>query len=121
MSEKSLATTTSDAPAVYQPPASFEVLDRGAAEVFKFNAIGDSFVGMFDELRDMTDTEGEHFEQAIFMGADGRNYCIFPGASLVRALHKLTRGDWVRITYDQDIDTGRPTPMKSYVVERGLA
>src|SRR5271154_1605674 len=98
---------------VYTPPASFEVVDRGSAETVNFNTIGDSFVGIFEYLTELVDAEGEKFPQALFTGADGKAYCIFPGAPLRRGLTRLKEGDWVRITYTQDIDTGRPSPMKS--------
>ena len=101
------------------------MVDRGAAQTFTFNTIGDSFVGIFEYLGEVKQTnaktgEIETFDQGMFTGADGVAYCIFPGASLSRALRRLTPGDWVRITYDKDVPTGQPSPMKSYVVERGM-
>jgi hypothetical protein len=106
--------------AVYEPPSSFEVVDRGAAEGFKFDHVGTSFVGRFEYTADVTEEKtGELFLQAIFTGADGKPYSIFPGGSLARAVHRMKEGEWYRITYDRDIDTGKPSPMKSYVVEQG--
>jgi len=106
--------------AVFTPPASFEVVDRGAAETFKFEVLGTTFVGIFEYIGTLTSDDGEMFAQAIFTGPDGKPYSIFPGANLERALKRLSGGEWVRITYDRDIDTGKPSPMKSYVVERGM-
>ncbi len=107
--------------AVYEPPANFEVVDRGAAESVTFQHFGDRFVGIFEYMTDATDDRtGEIFPQAIFTGADGKAYSIFPSASLHRGLGRVEPGQWVAITYDRDIDTGKPSPMKSYIVERGL-
>lgn len=110
---------------VYTPPAHFEVVDRGAATTVTFDNIGDAFVGIYEyttlvEVTDKKTGEIEKIAQAMFTGADGNPYCIFPGASLERGLRRLTGGDWVRITYERDVPTGQPSPMKSYVVERGM-
>ena len=113
------------APAIYQAPTSFEVVDRGNATVVRFEHLGDSFVGRFEYSVEMDQTrkdgEIERFTQAHFTGADGQAYCIFPGASLERALRRINGGDWVRITYDRDVEIGKPSPLKNYIVERGVA
>ena len=106
---------------VFTSPASFEVVDRGAAESFQFKELGTSFIGRFEYTADVTDEKtGELFLQAIFTGANGKPYSIFPGGSLARAVGRMKEGEWYRITYDRDVDTGKPSPMKSYVVEQGL-
>ena len=117
MSEKTLPAGEV---AVYQPPASFEVVDRGSAEVIKFDNVGDVFVGRYEYTTRLTDDKGELYPQAIFTGADAQPYCIFPGGTLRRALENIDKGQWVRITYEKNVPTGQPTPMKSYIVERGL-
>ena len=76
MSEKTLPAGEV---AVYQPPASFEVVDRGSAEVIKFDNVGDVFVGRYEYTTRLTDDKGEIYPQAIFTGADAQPYCIFPG------------------------------------------
>lgn len=104
---------------VHQPPEAFEVVDLGSAETVRFDNLGDTFVGIFMGTEEITGEDGEVFEMATFTGADGHPYCIFPGASLKRALRRLEPKQWARITYTRDIDTGRPSPLKSYVVEVG--
>ena len=104
---------------VYEPPTAFEVIDRGSATSVTFQSFGDSFVGIFEDMEEMTDEGGEVYSMATFTGADAKPYCIFPGASLKRALRKLTKSQWCRITYTMDIDTGQPSPLKGYVVEVG--
>lgn len=104
---------------VYEPPAAFEVIDRGPGEVIQFNHFGDSFVGIYDGPDEGIGDDGEKFSIARFMGANGNNYVIFPGAALERALHKLNKGEWARVTYTFDIDTGKPSPMKCFTVEVG--
>lgn len=104
---------------VHQPPEAFEVVDLGSAETVRFDHFGDSFMGIFMGIDEIIDEDGEKFDIANFIGADNRPYCIFPGASLKRALRRLEPKQWARITYTRDIDTGQPSPLKSYVVEVG--
>lgn len=104
---------------VFQPPAAFEVIDRGPGTVVTFSNFHDTFVGIYDGWDEGTDDDGAKFPIARFMGADGNNYVIFPGAALERALHKLNKGEWARITYTFDVDTGKPSPMKCFTVEVG--
>lgn len=110
--------TTSDGEIViYTPPAHFEVISRGVPETVNFKSHGDSFVGIFEDSEALVDDDGKEFSVATFTGADGKPYCIFPGAVLRRSLRKVEPKTWVRITYIGDVDTGKPSPLKSYVVE----
>lgn len=104
---------------LYEPPTSFEVVDRGPGEPIVFNHFGDSFVGIFEDIDEAANESGELFEVARFMGADGKPYVIFPGAALRRGIAKLAHGQWARITYTFDVDTGKPSPMKCFTVEVG--
>lgn len=108
-----------DALVVFEPPASFEVVDRGPGTPVNFEHFGDSFVGMFEDMDDVLTEDGEKLLVARFVGADGKAYVIFPGASLKRGLSKLAHGQWARVTYTFDVDTGKPSPMKCYTVEVG--
>ena len=112
--------------AVYQPPASFEVVDRGPATPVTFEAHGDTFVGIYDyreyvETDDVDKATGEKkmIAMDVFTGADGQAYCIFPGWHLSKALNRVDAKSWVRITYTADMDTGKPSPMKVFTVEVG--
>lgn len=107
------------APVIYEPPATFEVVDRGIPERFKFDQIGDSFVGIFEYTDEATNDEGEKFPVAVFTGPDGKPWSISPGASLERAVKRMEPGRWYRVTYTKAIDTGKPSPLKSFVVEAG--
>lgn len=102
---------------VFEPPTFFEVVDRGPASVVNFNHHGDSFVGVYEYTEEMVDDEGEKFPMAVFTGADAKPYCFFPGKSLQRGLRKVNVGQWARITYVADVDTGKPSPMKAFIVE----
>lgn len=104
---------------VFTPPTAFEVIDRGPGKTVEFTRFGDSFVGIFEYVEDFQPEEGPNFHVAHFMGANGESYVIFPGASLSRALDKLNKGEWARITYTFDVDTGKPSPMKCFTVEVG--
>lgn len=106
-------------PVIYEPPASFEVVDRGSATPVSFTHLGDSFVGIYEGTDDVVTEDGEHFDLANFTGADGKPYGIFLGPVLKRAMRKVEIKQWCRITYNLDIDTGKPSPLKSYVVEVG--
>lgn len=112
-------TDQADLPAVFTPPSSFEVVDRGAAETITFNGHGDFVVAIFEGLEEITTEDGEVLPLARLTGADAKPYAIFPNAVLLRALRKLEPGVWVRITYVGDVDTGKPSPLKTFVVERG--
>lgn len=105
--------------AVFTPPGSFEVIDRGPGEKVEFGNFGDSFIGIFEHIEDYVPDEGKPFPIARFLGADGLSYVIIPGAGLIRPLQRLKYGDWVRITYTYDVDTGKPSPMKCFTVEVG--
>lgn len=102
---------------VFEPPTFFEVVDRGPATVVNFTHHGDSFVGIYEYTEEMVDDEGEKFPMAVFTGADAKPYCFFPGKSLQRGLRKVNVGQWARITYIADVDTGKPSPMKAFIVE----
>ncbi len=102
---------------VYTPPANFEVLSRGVSEPVKFTHHGDSFVGIFEDAEKLEDDDGKPFMACTFTGPDGKPYVIFPGAILERAMRRVEPKQWVRITYIGDVDTGKPSPLKSYVVE----
>ena len=124
MSKDSLPATVTagNEVTVYEPPASFEVVDRGSAEVVKFDTVGESFVGRYEFTTHITDEKtGEIYPQLLFTGGDGKPYCIFPGGTLRRAAERMEEGVWYRITYEKAVDVGQPSPMKSYVVERGIA
>lgn len=104
---------------VFQPPGNFEVVDRGPAEQVTFAHHQDSFIGIYEGSEEATTEDGEVFEVALFTGADGKPYSIFPNWVLKRALRKVDYKQWARITYVGDMDTGKPSPMKCYIVEAG--
>lgn len=106
---------------VFTPPTAFEVVDRGSAEPIKFEHLGDTFIGIFEGTEDVTTEEGDIITMATFTGADGKPYCCFPNAVMRRGLRKVEVKDWVRITYALEVDTGKPSPLKSYVIEVGRA
>lgn len=104
---------------VYEPPAAWEVVDRGPGEQVSFQHHGDSFQGIYMGREEAEDDKGKKFFVDSFTGADGNPYVIFPGASLARGMHKVQRGEWCRITYTFDLDTDKPSPMKCFTVEVG--
>ena len=108
-----------DLPAVFEPPTAFEVADRGAAETISFEALGDTMTAIYEGLEDVTLEDGEKIDLARFTGPDGKPYAVFPNAVLRRGLAKVDPGRWVRITLTSLVDTGKPSPLKSYTVEVG--
>jgi len=104
---------------VLTPPSQFVIAFRGSAEVFRFDHMGDSLVAIYEGSEEITTEDGEIIEMATFTGADNKPYCCFPNGVLRRALAKVSVKSWVRITYTADIDTGKPSPLKNYVVEVG--
>lgn len=114
-----MTTKTDPEPVTYEPPTAFEVVDRGIPERFKFEALGDSFVGIFEHLDEATSDDGEKFLVAVFTAPDGKPWSITPGASLERAVKRMEHGRWYRVTWTKAIDTGKPSPLKSFVVEAG--
>jgi hypothetical protein len=102
---------------VYRPPAAFVVLDETGADVVQFTYHGQQVVGIFRGSEEMVDDDGEKFDMASFTGPDGKPFVIFPGKGLKRIIYKLNPGEWARITYRGDIDTGKPSPMKAFTVE----
>ena len=103
----------------FTPPAAFSTVDVGSSEAVKFEALGDAFTGVFLGLEDITTEEGEVLPMASFIGPDGKGYCLFPNVVLRRGLAKVEPKEWCRITFDKEIDTGKPSPLKSYRVEVG--
>jgi hypothetical protein len=108
-----------DLPAVFEPPTAFEVVDRGAAETINFETLGDTMTAIFEGLEEVTLEEGELINLARFTGPDGKPYAVFPNEVLRRGLAKVEAGRWVRITLTSLVDTGKPSPLKSYTVEVG--
>lgn len=104
---------------VYDPPAAWEVVDRGPGEQVTFNYHGDSFQGIYMGREEQDDDKGKKFFVDSFTGADGKSYVIFPGASLERGMRRVNRGEWVRITYTFDLEVDKPSPMKCFTVEVG--
>lgn len=89
----------------------------------EFEKPGDSFVGMFLEVRHIVpDKGGDEFDLLIFRGRDENPYSIAPGYKLEKAFIKgdpkpIESGTWCRITLVQLIDTSAKEPMKDYKVE----
>jgi len=104
---------------VYELPTEFVTVDRGSGTIVNFMHHGDSFTGILEDFEQVTTEEGEVLQMATLTGADNQPYAIFPNRTLLRGMSKVPLGYWVRITYIGDIDTGKPTPMKTYTVERG--
>jgi hypothetical protein len=118
--KKNLPALTEEAPtevAVFEVPAVFEMLDRGIPTRVSFDTIGETFVGIFESLETALDDNDKEFEVALFTGPDGEPYSIGLSAGLVRPLRKLHPKDWARITLDRFVDTGKPSLMKSYLVQ----
>lgn len=104
---------------VYEPPAMFEVIDRGPGEKYTFESFGDSFIGIYQGYEEAVNKQGEPFIVSHFVGADGLNYDIQPGAGIKHVISKMLPGEWYRLTYTFDMDTGKQSPMKCFTVEVG--
>lgn len=107
----------SDMPVIFKPPTSWEVADRGAAETINLTTVGDWMVGIFEGLDEITTDDGEHLIVARFLAPSGRPVALFPNSILKRSLVRVEVGRWVRITLEKLVDVGKPSPLKSFVVE----
>lgn len=85
-----------------------------------FDTIGDQFIGQYIGIEHIEPDNGkdEPFDLYLFRGRDGELYAINKSYKLAQAMEKVSEGDWVRITYIKDIDTGRNlNPLKDFRVD----
>lgn len=86
---------------------------------FKFEADGDAFTGILNEL----DMKGS-IPQAHLTGTSqhaGAEYFINCGHDLLRKLRKVPVGSEVRIVRTGELDTGQASPMMTFSVEHRAA
>lgn len=97
----------------------WETIEREAPTQVVFDTIGDEFIGRYigSQNIELPDSDGDTFRQDTFEGGDGEIYAINPGFQLREVLDRVQPGNWVRITYKKDVDTGQPSPMKSFQVD----
>jgi hypothetical protein len=98
----------------------WDVVSEEAPTMMVFDTIGDQFIGTYSGNVEITPDEDDPdstFTQGRFRGTDGELYATNLGYDLRTALGKVQPGTLCRITYMKDIDTGQPSPMKSFRVE----
>lgn len=108
-----------DKPDTVNPDDGWETIEHEAPTLVVFDTLGDEFIGQYLGHReiDLPDQPGETFRQDKFRGRDGELYAINSGYQLKTVLDKIQPGQWTRITYKKDVDTGQPKPMKSFQVD----
>jgi|SRR5215472_9641932 len=97
---------------------SWDTVIQETGDQIVFDTVGDQFVGLYTGTR-QAENEGEKFTILTFMGPGGKRYQTNAGWKLESGFldADIKRGDIVRVTYVQDVDTGRPSPMKDFRVE----
>lgn len=104
----------------------FEAIKEESGEPVKFEAVGDTFTGVFRSAEtiefDDPKAEGENkkktFQQYHFTGTDGKPYSINGGYQFDEILPTIAAGTKVRITLAALIPVnGQPSPMKDYRIE----
>lgn len=97
----------------------WETIERESATKVEFDTVGDVFVGQFIEVQKVAPENGKEPFDLLIFGRDGEIYSITPSFKLQNAMGNLMPGDWVRITYVGDVQTGNGlNPMKNFRVER---
>jgi hypothetical protein len=96
----------------------WDTVIQETGEQIIFDTVGDAFVGLFTGKREV-EVDGGTFTLLTFMGAGGKRYQTNAGWKLENGFMDadIKRGDIVRVTYVQDVDTGQPSPMKDFRVE----
>jgi len=98
---------------------SWDTVIQETGDQIVFDTVGDQFVGLYTGKREVTLDDGQKFTLLTFMGPGMKRYQTNAGWKLENGFldAEIKRGDIVRVTYVQDIDTGRPSPMKDFRVE----
>jgi hypothetical protein len=101
----------------------FTVVSDGTADQIQetkivFEEIGDEYIGYYLGLRELRDREsGQFYQQARFRDPDTDEICYTrANHSLKQGLEKVTIGTLTKVIYADDVDTGMPSPMRSFTV-----
>lgn len=99
----------------------WETVVEESGEPVVFETVGDKFIGMYTGKRHV-ETEDGKFVILTFKGPGGRAYQTNAGWKLESAFDEdlIMRGDIVCVTYVKDVDTGQPSPMKDFRVQRAI-
>lgn len=103
----------------------FTTVSSGAAEAqvpetkIVFEEINDEFTGFFLGYRELRDRITQQpYTQARFKDPETDEICYTrANNSMKEGLDKVNIGELTRITYTDDVDTGMPSPMRSFTVE----
>ena len=104
----------------------WETVIAEAGIPLEFKTVGDKFIGIYTGMRTarITDNKGntEEFTVLTFQGPGGVAYQTNAGWKLESGFKdsEIIRGDIVCVTYVKDVDTGQPSPMKDFKVQRAI-
>lgn len=103
----------------------WETVVEESGRKITFEQPGDSFVGVYVGTTTIEQTGFEKdgtpkqaFDQQRFRDTEGNLWAINGGHKLREGLQAVEEGEIVRIVYMGDIDTGQPSPMKDFRVDR---
>lgn len=85
-----------------------------------FDTIGDEFIGLYLGMRTQEDEEGKPYSQIRWSVGEGdaTEYYFTNATYGLRQAYKAIRPNTMtRTRYTEDLDTGRPTPMKIFKVD----
>lgn len=83
-----------------------------------FEEYGDEFIGEFLGYRHLTDRVTQQgYTQARFRADDGEICYVRANHSMKEGLDRVRIGQRTRVCYVDDVDTGMPSPMRSFTVQ----
>jgi hypothetical protein len=98
----------------------WEVASEEQPTMMVFDTLGDQFTGIYLGRKHIVpdDSEKDEFDQDLFQDpSTGELFAVNSGYNLRRALEEIEPGKTCRLTYVKNVDTGQPSPMKSFRVE----
>lgn len=95
----------------------WDTVQEESATRVVFDEYGDSIKGTFIGPEEIAPQNGEPFTLLLLRGDDDVVYALNSSYKLDQAFGKVNPGDYVRVTYVKEIDTGEASPMKDFKVE----
>ena len=85
---------------------------------FKFENIGDAIEGYFVDAQEFNYRNGDPAVRYIVRAEDGVDYSFNGTAVINQRMTLITRGEYIKVEYTEDVDTGNVQPAKMFEVMR---
>lgn len=99
----------------------FETVHETATRVL-FDTVGDVFIGQYEGIEHIepdadADNKFDPFDLINFRGRDGKLYAVNTSHNLTKAMEKVEKGQWVRITFTSETPSKKGNALKNFTVD----